>query len=245
MAVAPVSTASAAANINAGIGSLANNYETFLKLLTTQLKNQDPLSPLDTNQFTQQLTQMTGVQQQLLTNQLLTQLISQDQAGLGSSAVNMMGKTVTVSDPEVTLTNSAASWDYTLGKGVSGATLSVLDANGKTVWSGKAPATTVGDHTFNWNGKDLAGRQVPDGGAYTLQVDASDATGKRVTSTVQITGVASRVQTVNGQPYLTIGTAKAPLSAVTSISAPVVATNTPTTAPTPTPTPTPTPAAGG
>jgi flagellar basal-body rod modification protein FlgD len=234
MAVAPVSTASAAANINAGIGSLANNYETFLKLLTTQLKNQDPLSPLDTNQFTQQLTQMTGVQQQLLTNQLLTQLISQDQASLGGSAVNMIGKTVTASDPAVTLTAKTASWDYTLGKGVASAQLAVLDASGKTMWSGKAADSTVGGHSFSWNGKDIAGRQVPDGGAYTLQVNATDANGKTVTSTVQITGVATRVETVNGQPYLTIGAARAPLSAVTSISAPVVAAATPTPTPTPT-----------
>ena len=104
MAVSAVDTTTAANTVNAGIGSLANNYETFLKLLTTQLKNQDPLSPLDTNNFTQQLTQMTGVQQQLLTNQLLTQMISQGQVGLSGSAVNLIGKSVTAEKPTMTLT---------------------------------------------------------------------------------------------------------------------------------------------
>src|SRR6476661_4185113 len=96
MAVSAIDTNTAANTVNAGIGSLAGNYETFLKLLTTQLKNQDPLSPLETNEFTQQLTAMTGVQQQLLTNQLLTQMIGQNQANAGSAAVNLVGKTVTV-----------------------------------------------------------------------------------------------------------------------------------------------------
>jgi flagellar hook assembly protein FlgD len=112
----PVSATAAASTINAGIGTLAQNYETFLHLLTTQLKNQDPLSPLDTNQFTQQLTAMTGVQQQLLTNQLLTQIIGQNQADLGGSAVNLIGKTVTVETANTSLVDGAAEWTYRLDR---------------------------------------------------------------------------------------------------------------------------------
>ncbi|MFI4934492.1 MAG: flagellar hook assembly protein FlgD [Caulobacterales bacterium] len=92
------------ATINTGLASVANNYQTFLSLLTTQLKNQDPLSPLDTNQFTQQLTQMTGVEQQLLSNQLLQQLVNQQ--GL-TQAAGLIGQTVTApgaksTDPQIT-----------------------------------------------------------------------------------------------------------------------------------------------
>ncbi|HWA61557.1 MAG TPA: flagellar hook capping FlgD N-terminal domain-containing protein [Caulobacteraceae bacterium] len=79
--------------INSSLASVADNYQTFLSLLTTQLKNQDPLSPLDTNQFTQQLTQMTGVEQQLLGNQLLQTLVN-EQAGM-SQAANLIGKVIT------------------------------------------------------------------------------------------------------------------------------------------------------
>ncbi|MBS0410377.1 MAG: hypothetical protein JSR86_10725 [Proteobacteria bacterium] len=86
-------TNTATATINSSLASVANNYQTFLSLLTTQLKNQDPLSPLDTNQFTQQLTQMTGVEQQLLSNQLLQQLVTA-QAGIGQNA-NLIGKMIT------------------------------------------------------------------------------------------------------------------------------------------------------
>jgi flagellar hook assembly protein FlgD len=105
--------------INTSLGSLANNYQTFLSLLTTQLKNQDPLSPLDTNQFTQQLTQMTGVEQQLLGNQLLQQLVT-EQGGL-SQAAALIGKTVTAPDPT--------------GKtsGITGAVTAVTQTNGETI----------------------------------------------------------------------------------------------------------------
>src|SRR5208283_5576766 len=91
------STASSQATINNSLASLATNSQTFLKLLTTQLQNQDPLSPLDTNQFTSQLTQMSGVEQQLLGNQLLQTLVTQ-QTGVGAAA-NLIGATVTAPSP--------------------------------------------------------------------------------------------------------------------------------------------------
>src|SRR5579862_2258269 len=105
------STQSAAA-VNNGLAQVADNFQTFLTLLTTQLKNQDPLSPLDTNQFTQQLTQMTGVEQQLLSNQLLQQLVSQSQGGGLTGAVGLIGKTVSASDTSATLQNGSATWQF-------------------------------------------------------------------------------------------------------------------------------------
>jgi flagellar basal-body rod modification protein FlgD len=91
------STSSASANalsINNGLASLAGNFQSFLTLLTTQLQNQDPLNPTDTNQFTQQITQMTGVEQQLISNQLLQQLVSAQGGGL-TAAAGLIGDNVT------------------------------------------------------------------------------------------------------------------------------------------------------
>ncbi len=98
-------TGTSSASLNSSLASMADNFTTFLTLLTTQLKNQDPTSPLDTNQFTQQLTQMTGVEQQLQSNKLLQQLVN-TQAGIGASA-NLIGKVVTApgvnaGDPDIT-----------------------------------------------------------------------------------------------------------------------------------------------
>jgi flagellar basal-body rod modification protein FlgD len=220
MAVSAVDTTAAANTVNSGIGSLANNYETFLKLLTTQLKNQDPLSPLDTNNFTQQLTQMTGVQQQLLTNQLLTQMISQGQVGLSGSAVNLIGKSVTAEKPTMTLTDGKASFGYSLGAGAADTTLEVLDATGRTVWSGKATDNGAGPHILDWNGRSAGGHKLPDGGAYVLRVTSLDAAAKPVASVTTTTGVVTRVENIDGQTVLTIGNGKALITNITGVTAP-------------------------
>jgi flagellar basal-body rod modification protein FlgD len=215
MAVNSISQATQ--SVNQGIGSLAQNYETFLHLLTTQLKNQDPLSPLDNNQFTQQLTQMTGVQQQLLTNQLLTQLLGQGQADIGSGAINLIGKMVTVESNDAALTEGMAEWKYTLPGEAAESKLTIVDANGKTVWTGELADNGKGEHSVVWDGRDLKGQQLPDGGIYTARFDAKDSNGAAMAVTAQVTGVASRIQTLDGQTMLTVGPIKAPLTAVTGV----------------------------
>src|SRR5476649_197935 len=113
------SATAAALSLNHGLSSLADNFQGFLTLLTTQLKNQDPTSPLDTNQFTQQITQMTGVEQQLLSNQLLQQLVSA-QGGVASAA-NLIGETVTA--PGATSSDPAISGVVSGVSQVNGATM--------------------------------------------------------------------------------------------------------------------------
>jgi flagellar basal-body rod modification protein FlgD len=221
--MAVTSVAQATSTINAGVGALASNYETFLSLLTTQLKNQDPLSPLDNNQFTQQLTAMTGVQQQLLTNQLLTQMIGQNQADLGGGAINLIGKLVTVDSNDTALTDGAASWKYNLAGAPAQATLEVLDSAGKVVWTQKPTNLEKGANTLTWNGKASNGTQMADGN-YTLRITAKDANGKDIAATGVVTGIASKIQTVGGQMMLTVGSVKVPLSAVMGVETPPVPT---------------------
>ena len=208
------------ADLTSGVNNLSSGYSTFLTLLTTQLKNQDPTSPLDTNQFTQQLVQMTGVQQQLLSNQLLQQLVNQSGTGSGAAgAVGLIGKTVTADSAQGVLTKGAVSWGYDLDKAASSATLSVANAAGTVVWSGSAPDLSSGSHAFTWDGKDSSGKQIADGGTYTLSVAASDAAGAAITATPQITGVVGSVQTANGQTVVQIGGSTAPVTSITNISA--------------------------
>ena len=209
---------SATSAINNSLASLASNSQTFLTLLTTQLKNQDPTSPLDTNQFTAQLTQMTGVEQQLLSNQLLQQLVSQSSGSGVTGAVGLIGKTVTASGSSATLQKGAATWQYDLGSAASNVSVQVSDSSGNIVYSGSAPSGT-GAKTFTWNGKNTAGQQQADGGAYTLAINASTSAGAAVAVSNAISGVASAVEEVNGQTMVTIGGVQAPLSAVTSVHA--------------------------
>jgi flagellar basal-body rod modification protein FlgD len=210
--VAAITATDAASRTTAARTSLTSNFETFLSLLTSQLKNQDPLSPLDSNEFTQQLTQMSGVEQQLLTNDLLTSLLAAQQGGLGG-ATDYIGKDAAAVWSATRLEGGKANWSYELGTSASEASLSVIDSSGKTVWTGPAPDRSSGTHDFVWNGKTTAGGQLPDGGVYSLKVTARSGTND-VQTQVLTRGTVTGVEMADGKPYLTVGAALVPLSSV-------------------------------
>ena len=203
-------------NTSAARTSLSANFETFLTLLTTQLKNQDPLSPLDSNEFTAQLTQMAGVEQQLLTNDLLTNLLTAQQSQGMTGASNYIGKDVTAVWTADKLTDGKANWSYELAASAASVTLQVVDSTGKTVWSGDAPAKTEGVHDFVWDGKTNAGGQAADGGVHTLKVTAKNGD-QTITSQVLTRGLVKGVELYDGTPYLNVGNSIVPLSAVIAL----------------------------
>jgi flagellar basal-body rod modification protein FlgD len=206
-----VTTASdASSRIGSSSALLSQNFETFLALLTAQLKNQDPLSPVDSNEFTGQLTQMAGVEQQLLTNDLLTAIL-QGQGGSGlTGATTYIGRDATAVWSAVRAENGAATWSYELAGTASTAKVQVLDASGRVVHEADAPERGEGVHEFSWDG-------AQDGQVYTLKVTAQDAAGGVVQSQVLVTGRVTGVEMYDGQPYLTIGTSILPLSAVIAV----------------------------
>src|SRR5476649_2266547 len=111
----PISTAaSGAATIGTAVDNtmIASNFTTFLQLLTTQLKNQNPLDPLDTNQFTQQLVQFAQVEQQLKSNDQLSTLVSLQKTAQSTAALNFVGQTVAVNGGTAQLANSQATWSF-------------------------------------------------------------------------------------------------------------------------------------
>ncbi len=213
-----VTTASnATTRIAAGSGMLASNFETFLALLTSQLKNQDPLSPVDSNQFTAQLTQMAGVEQQLLTNDLLKSLVSAQAGGGLAGAATYIGKEATAAWSATKMAGGEATWSYELGANASSATLQVLDGSGKVVWSGDAPSKTTGLHDFTWDGAATSGNNGQDGQVYTLKVTAKDAAGGAVDSQVLTRGRITGVEMYDGEPFLTVGNSILPLSTVIAL----------------------------
>jgi flagellar basal-body rod modification protein FlgD len=200
-----------------GQKNLASSYTTFLSLLTAQLQNQDPLSPLDTNSFTQQLVQMTGVQQQLLSNELLQQLVTKKDDS-GYNAVNLIGRTATATTGDTQLADGKAQWTYELPFAAASATLTITDARGNTVWTGPATELGAGKHAFTWDGKNGNGAKVDDG-VYTLKVSAKDDADKAIAATTSVVGKVSGIeQTANGT-LVTVGAAKVPLSAITAVTA--------------------------
>lgn len=202
-----------------GKGQLATSYDTFMKLLTAQIKNQDPLSPMDSTQFTQQLVQMTGVQQQLYSNDLLKQLVSNTGTGM-SQAVSVLGREITADTNKATLSGGEAKWSYSLGRDAASVKVEVLDSNGRTVAVSAPTNVTAGERTFTWNGSDLSGLKRPDGGEYSLRITPTDASGATITSKVFQRGVVTGVEQVAGQPVLSLGGAKVPWTAVTSVRQP-------------------------
>jgi len=149
--------------------SLAGNFQTFLTLLTTQLKNQNPLDPLDTNQFTQQLVQFAQVEQQLKQNEQLAALVAMERTAQATTALAYVGQTVVVDGQTAALKDGQASWSFVAPKPVA-ATITVKSASGQTVYSGNFTINT-GTQNFTWDGRDNNGVKWPDGN-YTLSVTA-------------------------------------------------------------------------
>ncbi len=212
-----ITAATAATRTDASRTSLVSNFETFLSLLTAQLKNQDPLSPLDSNEFTAQLTQMTGVEQQLLTNDLLTSLLAAQQGGGLGGATSYIGKDATAAWSATKLEGGQAGWSYELGAPASSATLSVLDGTGKVVWTGPAPDRTAGTHDLYMGRQDHRRRATADGGVYSLKVTAKNGTND-VAAQVLTQGRVTGVEMYDGVAYLDIGNSIVPVSAVIGLN---------------------------
>jgi flagellar basal-body rod modification protein FlgD len=181
---------------------IAGNFQSFLTLLTTQLQNQNPLDPLDTNQFTQQLVEFAGVQQQLNTNDSLATLVSLQQTAQSTQALGFVGKTAVVDGSTATVINSAATWDLNVPKD-SNLNITITSSTGQTVYSGTYAATAGDNQAFAWNGVGNDGTQWPDG-QYKLTATATDSSGNAVAITTQIQGTVSSVDLTQTPPLLTI-----------------------------------------
>jgi flagellar basal-body rod modification protein FlgD len=206
--------------INNSRNSLANNEQTFLWLLTTQLKNQDPLAPTDTTQMTSQITQMTGVEQQLVTNDLLAALVGMSTGGGISEGVNLMGKQVTAETEKSVLKNGEATWSYTQSRSATGVKIEVVDKFDKVIATILPDDMSSGDHTFKWDGKSADGTKQPEGGAYTIKVTATDAAGTKIPTTAKgrIDGVVTKVTNESGVNMVWIGDTKVPLDSVIGVT---------------------------
>jgi flagellar basal-body rod modification protein FlgD len=195
------SSSSSAAN-DLATQQIAGNFQSFLQLLTTQLQNQNPLDPLDTNQFTQQLVEFAGVQQQLNTNSSLATLVSLQQTAQSTQALTFVGKTATVSGSTTTMTNSQASWNLDIPSNCT-MTVTISNGSGQTVFTGNYSATAGNGQPFTWNGKGNDGTQWPDG-QYKLTATAQDSSGNNVAVSTDVEGMVSSVDLTQTPPMLTI-----------------------------------------
>jgi flagellar basal-body rod modification protein FlgD len=194
---------------------IADNFNEFLSLLTTQLQNQNPLDPLDTNQFTQQLVEFAGVEQQLKTNDSLSTLVSLQQTAQATQALAYVGKTAVVKGSTATMNDSSATWNFNVPSAATAA-ISITNSTGQTVFSGNYALSAGNSQPFTWNGQGNDGTQWPDG-QYTLSTTAKDASGNPVAVSTQIQGVVNSVDLTQSPPLLSIGGQSYTLSQITGI----------------------------
>jgi len=178
----PTTTNPSATDATSAQQTLAGNFNTFLTLLTSQLQNQDPLAPMDSTQFTQQLVQFSQVEQQIKTNQNLEGLATQYQAASAGAALSYLGKGALIQSDTVRLSGSQANWGYSLPSTASTVRLEVRDASNRTVFQ-TTGAVSAGDHIYTWDGKDTNGNTMPSGN-YHLVVTAQDSSSTAINATI-------------------------------------------------------------
>ncbi|MDB5618118.1 flagellar hook capping FlgD N-terminal domain-containing protein [Tardiphaga sp.] len=181
---------------------IADNFQTFLTLLTTQLQNQNPLDPLDTNQFTQQLVQFAGVEQQLKSNDQLKSLVAMQKTAQATQALVYVGNTVAVDGATATF-NGSATWNLTAAKDTETSTVSITNSAGSTVYSGSF-ALKSGGSSFVWDGKGNDGTQYP-AGSYTLTATGKDQNGQTVAISTEVQGMVDSVDLSASPALLSIG----------------------------------------
>jgi flagellar basal-body rod modification protein FlgD len=214
---------SAAANSASGQASqsLAGNFDTFLKMLTTQLQNQDPLNPTDSNEFTNQLVSFTQVEQAIATNQNLESLVAMQTANQTATntnnLINYLGKTIGTDLNIAELSNGSSTWTMDFAANASTVSYDIYDSSGAKVQTiTDATTKSKGPQTFTWDGSLASGAQAPDGNYFMVPSPQTSA-GASVNVTFNLSGTATKVDTVNGQPVLYLGNLPIPMTSIKSV----------------------------
>lgn len=198
---------------------LATTLGDFLLLLTTQLKNQDPLEPMNSSEFTSQLVQFASVEQQISQNRNLEELIKINRINRAASVVSFLGKRIEATGDTTVLSNGYAEWNYALPEVAEDVTLTITDSDGETVFETTGEGT-IGAHKFVWDGLDRSGEPLPEG-EYTLTVAATDVEGAAIVATTTIVGHVTGMETVDDDLILSIGGIGVPFDKVLSVQPPL------------------------
>lgn len=198
----PVSNASSGANTAASQASLTNNFDTFLTILTAQIQNQDPLEPMDSSKFTEQLVQFSGVEQQIKSNKQLEELLAATYSSAGAALSGYLGQQAEIDTAGAQFTGEPINWRYTLPSDAAKTTITVTDAAGRVLYS-KTGELAAGTHDFEWDGKLNNGKTAEDGQPYWISVIAEDANAKPITPAHSLVTSITGVDLTYGEPALT------------------------------------------
>jgi len=176
------------------------SQEDFMMLLLTQLRHQDPLTPMDSMEFTMQLAQFTSIDQLSDINKTLENVLMFQESLQNAMVANLIGKGVSVNGNSVYL-NGNAELNYELLDDATSVTISIMDSTGTVVWSKDIGAQDAGSHTFIWDGTDMNGNPLPEG-VYTFQIDALSADGSKAEAVTSSSGIVSEISFEDGLTYL-------------------------------------------
>ncbi|AWU97757.1 flagellar hook assembly protein FlgD [Azospirillum ramasamyi] len=172
------------------------DYESFLKLLTAQLRNQDPLAPMDASQFMTQLAQLSTVEQSMRSNDTLGKVLDTLKSSGMRMDMALLGRKVEVESNQLSLTEGKAEAAYTVDGQPASVKLEVLNSAGNVVHS-MPGALQTGRQVFSWTGQTAGGGTAPDG-LYTLRVTAKDKDGKALNTATVVTDTVAEVRSVDG-----------------------------------------------
>lgn len=212
-AIGAISQQSAADEATA---SLSESFDTFLTLLTTQLRYQDPLEPMDSAEFTNQLVQFTEVEQSISTNKQLEQLIGMQSSNQAVAAIGYIGNSVEALGNAMPLIDGAAEMTYTLPENAESASVLIFNAAGQLIQTLEG-ATAAGKHSVTWDGTASDGSTMPDG-TYTIAVSARNADNDILDVTTGIVGTVTGTQNNEHGAHLAIGPVLVGLDKIVSVS---------------------------
>lgn len=216
--VSSISSSSATGQTQSDVSQakLEDDLNKFLNLLVTQLKNQDPLDPMDATEFTSQLVQFASVEQQIYQNSNLEKLLNATHVNQVSNLSGYLGTTVEGVGNEFILENGQAKFTYDLFDQASTNAIIIQDASGKVVFT-TGGELEAGQHTFQWDGKDDLGNQLPDG-QYKVVIAAQDDAGLEIETEETVFGRVTAAGAEDGQVTLYMGDVAMPLGSVRSVS---------------------------
>ncbi|MBI1822296.1 MAG: flagellar hook assembly protein FlgD [Nitrospirae bacterium] len=198
-----------------GLNSLGSNA--FLRLLTTQLKYQDPLKPMDNTQFVSQLAQFSQLEQLSSINKSVTSSSDAITSMNNKSLANLIGKNVLAEGGTVALANgNSSSMAYELKGDAAKVEINISDSAGKVVRTMQMGPQVAGIQTLSWDGLSDAGTSLPQGG-YTYSVSAKNVQGLPVSATTYTQGQVNGVIYDQGSAYLIINGEKVPASGLLQI----------------------------
>jgi flagellar basal-body rod modification protein FlgD len=204
---------------------LNSDLDTFLKLFTTQLQNQDPTEPLDTYQMTDQITQFTQVEQQVKTNTNLEKLLATQRQSQLATAVSFIGSEVETTGNTGELYGNSAIFSYNLATAAAQSEVVITDSTGRAVFKGNGPVAN-GRNLVVWDGKNsFTGQQEPSG-TYTITVKAKNAAGQDIASDARAVGIVTAVESgKDGEIMVSIGKRNIKFEDILAVRTPTQAPN--------------------